>query len=1096
MADNKLLLKRGSDEDFLAEDDPLAELARIVGFEPAPVQKPAPSMRREPVFDLEDELLKELEIYSRPAVPDVVAIPEPVTALVVERATAPVPVPVPAVEPEPVAPAAAIPEPIAPVRAPVVLEAVETFADAEEGRVYERPASHPVFDLEDEILREFAAFDARSVTPHVGHVVEAEVVHQVQPSLAEMPAELHEVPERSVSVQAEGRELYDSFFDDDLHAAISDAVAHSLDEPVEAVADPILNAVSDQEAPFEGLEETAAVEDGYWAVPVAVADAVANEAPSISTDHAGIGLSAIDLTAHEVEQRLEPAARSWDGYDDAVTAAVSETVPMPVEDAPIEAVAVASPTYPSANDYGLDDLLAEVERYPVGDGSGRWGVQSKTASHTDSVQMAPPVVRDFAPLPVLPDLPALVDAVPAPTSDAQDVVEEILADEHLPDIDLGAVELELSDVPEDDFTLSPDLLSAIGGVVLADTAPTAPVVNAQSAVAVVAERVPEPSDYSSLPFDPSQIIPEEDVVEAIAEMDVPDVYVVPEEERPAPHPEYDIDLDAEMAQLFVTATAPAAAGLHNGQAPDSVAGLAAAPQKTASATIDLDEFERALEEDFRRSFSENRATSSPDRVPLAPAAAMPVPAGNRRRTLLLAGAAVAIAVFGGAGVFAFMSGDTQIMASSEPKVILADTDPVKVLPENPGGKEVPNQNKAVYDRVAGAKVDETKQESLVTSNEEPIDVVQRTLEPENLPMDDDAMAMATPTDDTADPRLLPDQAEQDRVTTTSKVLSGVSPRKVKTMVVRPDGTLVERDVTEEDVKQQATNDAELMKIAQKAAQDAATASDSQADDIAKTIENVPERLAPSDEQPVTPVETKQVEAKGVVPETEPLVEADSVETTQADRAEPVVTEEPVVAEKPVVAEEPVTAVEKTDLKTVPVEDKATDRSLPAEEQQATSDTDAAAKVAAADVEDAPVRKVKTTKITPVPEIRPVDQPVNVVGRVTDQGTVQDAADAKPRQVALADQNAETPAEATPLPAGSYVIQIASLPSEAEAEASYSKLSSKFGGIIGGKGVDIRKAEIKNKGTYYRVRIPAGSKQEAQNLCAQYKKAGGSCLVSK
>ena len=123
--------------------------------------------------------------------------------------------------------------------------------------------------------------------------------------------------------------------------------------------------------------------------------------------------------------------------------------------------------------------------------------------------------------------------------------------------------------------------------------------------------------------------------------------------------------------------------------------------------------------------------------------------------------------------------------------------------------------------------------------------------------------------------------------------------------------------------------------------------------------------------------------------------------------------------------------------------------------------------------------------------RPVDQPVTVVGTVTDQGQVRSEAEAKPQEVALADTTTQTAA-----PAGSYVIQIASLPSEAEAQTSYSRLSAKFSGIIGGRGVDIRKAQIKNKGTYYRVRIPAGSKQEAQALCSQYKKAGGSCLVSK
>ena len=144
--------------------------------------------------------------------------------------------------------------------------------------------------------------------------------------------------------------------------------------------------------------------------------------------------------------------------------------------------------------------------------------------------------------------------------------------------------------------------------------------------------------------------------------------------------------------------------------------------------------------------------------------------------------------------------------------------------------------------------------------------------------------------------------------------------------------------------------------------------------------------------------------------------------------------------------------------------------------------------------DAPVRKVRTSKILPVPENRPVDQPVTVVGTVSDQGQVQEKSAKQQEVAALAP--AEKPAETSVVPAGGYVIQIASLPSEAEAQSSYSKLSTKFASVIGGRGVDIKRAEIKNKGTYYRVRIPAGSKQEAQALCSQYKKAGGSCLVSK
>ncbi len=120
--------------------------------------------------------------------------------------------------------------------------------------------------------------------------------------------------------------------------------------------------------------------------------------------------------------------------------------------------------------------------------------------------------------------------------------------------------------------------------------------------------------------------------------------------------------------------------------------------------------------------------------------------------------------------------------------------------------------------------------------------------------------------------------------------------------------------------------------------------------------------------------------------------------------------------------------------------------------------------------------------------------MNVVGTVNDQGNAKKKA-VEQQEVASVDP-VEKPVETAALPAGSYVIQIASLPSEADAQNSYSKLSAKFANVIGGRGVDIKRAEIKNKGTYYRVRIPAGSKQEAQQLCSQYKQAGGSCLVSK
>lgn len=1066
MADNKLLLRRDADQDFLADDDPLAELARIVGFDGGSATKPAVAQRREPAFDLEDELLKELEIYAQPtpAEAEMAAVPafEPVA---IRQDFAPVAAPEPVIEPVAEALPVEADEPVV-ARGPVVLEAVETYSDASEGRIYERPASHPVFDLEDEILREFAAFDARRVSPHEQHAVEAEIVHQDASALADVDHGQHDASDIRLAAQAavEGRGIYDSFLGDDLDAAINQAadpqaemapavVAQTHQEPIEARVEPA----------FEPVVDAAAVEP-FEELPVAAADDFVDDVADLPTYDAAAGdeLDRELVASFAADIAEEPAAEPMLPVEPAMTAAAAPRTDV---------------------DYGLDDLLAEVERYPVADNAARWSVHSKPVAAEDVARAAPPVVQDFA---LVEPAPVHADPVNASFQDAdfESLEADIAFDENQLEIDLGEIDLDLSDLKDSDFAVSPAVMSALTDADIVDETPAAPrpAVTAAASAAPVDFSAP---DYSALPFDPSQIAQEEDVVEAIAEMDVPDVPVVHDEERPAEHPEYDIDLDAEMAQLFATATTTAPRSVQDG-----AASFEAAAAKPPVGALDLDEFERALEEDFRRSFTENRAAIAPDRVPLAPIPEMAMQGGSRRSLVLMAGAAVAIVLFGGAGVYAYMSGDTPMLtSSSEPKVILADTEPVKVVPDEPGGKQVPNQNKAVYDRVSGEKSDQLKQESLLSSNEEPIDVVQRTLEPENLPMDDDSMGLATPTGDTIDPRLLPDEAEQDRVTTTSKVVSGVSPRKVKTMVVKPDGSLMEREVTEEDLKQQASNDAELQKIAQKAAQDAATASDSQADDIAKTIDSVPERLAATDDATAD----KAARVTAAVPETVEPVQVDPIDAARVE-------DQPVVAETPV--EEPAQSVEKTELK--PVE-----RSIAVDSQQAVAEqpaatqpevtADQASVTAAADaeVEDAPVRKVKTTKVAPVPDVRPVDQEVNVVGTVTDQGTVSANADKpKSQEVAIADQATQTPVETTPLPAGSYVIQIASLPSEGEAQTSYSRLSSKFAGIIGGRGVDIRKAEIKNKGTYYRVRIPAGSKQEAQALCSKYKAAGGSCLVSK
>ncbi|MCF6322210.1 MAG: SPOR domain-containing protein [Rhizobiaceae bacterium] len=78
----------------------------------------------------------------------------------------------------------------------------------------------------------------------------------------------------------------------------------------------------------------------------------------------------------------------------------------------------------------------------------------------------------------------------------------------------------------------------------------------------------------------------------------------------------------------------------------------------------------------------------------------------------------------------------------------------------------------------------------------------------------------------------------------------------------------------------------------------------------------------------------------------------------------------------------------------------------------------------------------------------------------------------------------------------YVVQISSQRSMEAAEATYQNLKRRFASILDGQPKEIREAKVDGKGTFYRVRIPVGSQNDAANFCNRYKSAGGSCFVTR
>ncbi len=990
MADKQLARSGTAEFDVLSDDDPLAELARIVGYDNRPavqqlqeLERHREAVRLEPAFDLEDELLREFDIYDAPQREPSMDAPEPVSAedhvafapLAEERDVAPVA----AAEPEFVAyePESFIPE----VEADVAASPTEAVPPAAEEPVFAEP------DVAVATVDEEPAADDWSPRP--------------EPVSAEV--------ENAWSVDSYNEPAFDAL---DLERELELSIGYDIAEasaiemaPAQAQHfEPELNTLADvtaeepaepDVAPMPAFEEPVALE-------------------SIEDVYAGADQTAV---------AAEPS----------VTQDVAEWQPAPAPALKSDEVISAS------NAHDLDALLTDIERFPV---PAKAAVKLATPAEavrkinypfTPTFSRATPVASNggvlsqkaFAtPLPAIA-VPVTVTVTETAYQPAETPVEPVVIEaapslktpaDPDPDFDLDTFELDLSGI---DLDIDPsEFETASHGTTFAPVAALAeePVAAAPFDEAPQDEEPVREEPESVLPFDPSMIAETEENVTAIADLNVPQLPTV-EQERPVVHqPDYDLDIDAEMAQLFGT---PGRSGVGANRGTDNELGFGSVPHAVAQtqatagsapAEDDFDEFEKAMEEDFRLSLSQRReADPSSDRLAVGSGYAANSDfdeegsGSGKRRLILLAAAVTGLAIFGGVGVYAFMGGNGSVLSGGEPKIILADKSPVKVVPVEKGGKTVPNQDKAVYDRVAGAQDSTPEQGTLVSSTEEPVDVVQRTLTPENLPLEGagDELPGVTPADEDGEERLLPDGQTAENAATEEESSPAVSPRKVRTMIVKPDGTLVAR------------------------------------------------------EEPVAQPETK--------------VAANETAGTPGD---------------------PQVNMVKTTTVSPQVETGSTPKALPAADQAAAPEQKSAL-AEAADVaveETAPVRSIKTTAVAetnPVPQTRPVEEQAKVVDTFKTEPAkkAQPAAEAKPVETAS-------------VAPGTYVIQIASLPSEAEAQKSYKTLSGKFGSVIGGKGVDIKKAEIAGKGTYFRVRIPAGSKAEANSLCTRYKSAGGSCLVTK
>jgi cell division septation protein DedD len=144
----------------------------------------------------------------------------------------------------------------------------------------------------------------------------------------------------------------------------------------------------------------------------------------------------------------------------------------------------------------------------------------------------------------------------------------------------------------------------------------------------------------------------------------------------------------------------------------------------------------------------------------------PVENKRSRKGMIAVAALVGAVVIGGGGAYVF-SGSSAV-TGGEPPLVKADNEPVKVQPQNPGGVEIPNQNKQIYERAQ--QNTETK---VVNREEQPVDLNQAV--------------HANGSSTVADATGATVHGGAPRQNANSLNLG--EPRKVRTVTIRPDGSV-------------------------------------------------------------------------------------------------------------------------------------------------------------------------------------------------------------------------------------------------------------------------------------------------------------------
>ncbi|MBN9008660.1 MAG: SPOR domain-containing protein, partial [Rhizobiales bacterium] len=80
--------------------------------------------------------------------------------------------------------------------------------------------------------------------------------------------------------------------------------------------------------------------------------------------------------------------------------------------------------------------------------------------------------------------------------------------------------------------------------------------------------------------------------------------------------------------------------------------------------------------------------------------------------------------------------------------------------------------------------------------------------------------------------------------------------------------------------------------------------------------------------------------------------------------------------------------------------------------------------------------------------------------------------------------------------GGLSVQVTSQKSEAAAMSAFRSMQSRYAQVLGRYQPNVQRADLGDRGTYYRVRVGPFAGDGASRVCSALKAAGGDCIIVK